>query len=391
MKLLAHSNSPLLNPDHNRLLHALLKKTFYVQFCAGETASETRGTIQQLKAMGYKGVVLGHAREFVLTRDEMEALGAPAGNEAFSQQDLDEVKQWRDDTLETINLTQKGDFVAIKFTGAGRQAMQHMKADVPCAPVLREAVHEMCQLANDRGVSILIDAEQAQLQDGIDNWVLYYMQHYNKERAVVYGTYQAYAKRTPGLLARHIADASKNNYVLGVKLVRGAYLGSDARDLFWESIEGTHKCYDNLAECIMKRKYDGLLQPAEDATKDFPKVELLLASHNAESVRKAQAIRDQQALAGEPRIRMTYGQLMGMADHVSCEIVQKANERRQQNLTPTIEIPNGVKYLVWGTLGLSMKYLLRRAYENKDAVSRTVDARKALGKEIAVRLGLARA
>lgn len=390
MKFLATSRSRLLNPDHNRLLHALLKKTFYVQFCAGETPAETKGTIQQLKAMGYKGVVLGHAREFVLTRDEMEALEAPSGDLKFSQQDLDEVRQWRDDTLQTINLTQKGDFVALKFTGAGRQAMQHMKADVPCAPALRKAVHEMCQLAQERGVSILIDAEQAQLQDGIDNWVLYYMQHYNKDRAVVYGTYQAYAKRTPGLLAKHVADACKNNYVLGVKLVRGAYLGSDARELFWETIEGTHKCYDNLAECIMRRQYDGLLQPVEGATKEFPRVELLLASHNAESVRKAQVIRDQQAKAGEQRIRLTYGQLMGMADHVSCEIVQQANER-QQHLTPTTEIPNGVKYIVWGTLGLSMKYLLRRAYENKDAVSRTADARQALGREIAVRLRLARA
>lgn len=389
MTYLAHSKSRLLNPDHNRLLHAMLKKTFYAQFCAGETALETKQTIQSLKNIGYKGVILGHAREVVLTKEEMQELGIPAENAEPSARDLEEVKRWRDDTLETIKLTQEGDFVALKFTGAGRQALQHLKANIPCALHLRHAVHEMCQLAEQRGVSLLFDAEQAWLQDGIDNWTVYYMKNYNKKRAVVYGTYQAYAKRTPGVLAAHLAQAQKENYVLGVKLVRGAYLGSDARELFWDTIEGTHACYDNLAECVLRRQYAGLLQPHDSASASFPNVELILASHNAESVKKAQAIRDEQAKLGQERVRLTYGQLMGMADHVSCEIVQKANVR-QLSLTSSTDVPCGVKYLVWGTLGITMKYLLRRARENKDAVSRTIDARKALGKEIAIRLGLVR-
>ena len=390
MSFLAHSKSRFLNPDHNKLLHALLKKTFYVQFCAGETPAETRRTIQDLKQLGYKGVILGHAREVVLTKQEMAALDTAARSAEVEARDQAEVKQWRDDLLATIMLTEKGDFVALKFTGAGRQALQHLKATIPCAMALREAVHEMCKLADERGVSLLFDAEQAELQQGIDAWTMYYMNHYNKQRAVIYGTYQAYAKRTPGLLSQHLAEAKKNDFVLGVKLVRGAYLGSDARELFWDTIEDTHECYDNLAECIMRRRYDGLLQPVDKEFEYFARVELLLASHNAESVKKAQAIRDQQAEDNEPRIPLTYGQLMGMADHVSCEIVQQAKSRQQQP-TPTTEIPHGVKYVVWGTLGITMKYLLRRANENKDAVSRTIDARKALGKEIAVRLGLARA
>lgn len=366
----------------------MLKKTFYAQFCAGETPLETKQTIQDLKNIGYKGVILGHAREVVLTKQEMQELGVPAEDAKPSVRDIEEVKRWRDDTLETVMLTQKGDFVALKFTGAGRQALQHLKANIPCALHLRQAVHEMCQLAEQRGVSLLFDAEQAWLQDGIDNWTVYYMKNYNKNRAVVYGTYQAYAKRTPGVLATHLAQAQKDGYVLGVKLVRGAYLGSDARELFWDTIEGTHACYDNLAECVLRRQYAGLLQP-QDSTSSFPNVELILASHNAESVRKAQAIRDEQAKLGQERVRLTYGQLMGMADHVSCEIVLKANER-QHNLVSSTDVPCGVKYLVWGTLGITMKYLLRRARENQDAVSRTVDARKALGKEIAMRLGLIR-
>ncbi|KAJ9662789.1 proline dehydrogenase [Neophaeococcomyces mojaviensis] len=390
MKFLANSKSQLFNPDHNRILHAILKRAFYVQFCAGETPAEVRRTINSLKTMGYKGVILGHAREVVLSKEEEKALDSSLDGAAQEQRNQKEIAQWRDDTLATIKLTQQDDFVALKFTGAGRQALQTLKATQPCSPLMREAIHEVCVLAQERGVGLLFDAEQASLQQGIDNWAMYYMRRYNKSgKAVVYGTYQAYAKRAPKILAQHLALARRESFVLGVKLVRGAYIGSDPRELFWDTIEDTHKCYDNLAQCIIQRKYAGLLQPSEGESSEFPDVNFVLASHNADSVRTARAIRDEQARSGQPMIRMAYGQLQGMADHLSCELVKQAKET-QGAINSSVEIPQTYKYLVWGSLSLSMKYLLRRAQENKDAVSRTVDARRALGKEIAVRLGLAR-
>ena len=387
---LAKSKNRFLNPDHNPLLHALFKKTFYVQFCAGENQAEAKRTIADLKRLGYSGVILGHAREVVLSKDEMKALDQTTDNAEQQAINEMEVKQWRDDTLNTVMLTDRGDYVALKFTGSGRQALQHLKKTIPCAATLRDAIHEICQLAQQRGVSLLFDAEQAELQQGIDNWTMYYMKRYNKDRAVVYGTYQAYAKKTPAVLARHLAEAQEHGLVLGVKLVRGAYINSDPREMFWDTVEDTHQCYDNLAKCVLERQYGGLLQPAQTTSEEFPRVEFILASHNAESVKKAQLIRDQQVALGQPRIKMAYGQLQGMADHVSCSLVQEANARRDAAVSSG-EVPQAMKYLVWGTMGECMKYLLRRAQENKDAVSRTVDARKALGKEIALRLGLARA
>jgi len=387
MAFLAHSKSRWLNPDHNRLLHVLLKKTFYAQFCAGEDPKEVRRTISQLKVLGYRGVILGHAREAELSKTESDSVDTV---QESTEADLQEVKQWRDDTLNTIMLAEQGDYVALKLTGSGKQALQYLKAKMPCFPALRDAVHEACKLAEEKGVSLLFDAEQAVLQDGINNWTLYYMKHYNKNRAVVYNTYQAYAKKTPGELAKHLAIAQKEGYVLGLKLVRGAYMGSDPRELFWDTIEGTHKCYDNITKCVVERQYGGLVQPAEGAPKEFPRVELVLASHNMDSVKKAQALRDEQAQRGEPRIRMAYGQLMGMADHLSCELVQQANSRKDI-ASETVEVPEAFKYLTWGTMGQCMKYLLRRARENQDAVARTADARKALAKEIAIRLRLTKA
>lgn len=340
--------------------------------------------------MGYRGVILGHAREVVISKDEEVQLDASLDCAEQEACNAREIAAWKQSTLDTVELAERNDFVALKFTGAGRQALQRLKDTVACAPAFESALHEICQLAQKRGVSLLFDAESAALQQGIDNWTLYFMKHYNKgDKAVVYGTYQAYAKRTPGLLAQHLAEASKDNFVIGVKLVRGAYMGSDPRELFWDNIEGTHQCYDNLAQCVMQRRYGGLLQPTIDASSEFPRANLVLASHNADSVAKARALRDSQAQNGEERIRLAYGQLQGMADNVSCDIVQEAKGRRAV-ATGSTEIPQAYKYLVWGTLGECMKYLLRRAQENKDAVGRTIDARKALGHELARRMGLSR-
>lgn len=367
----------------------LMKRTFYVQFCAGESPAEVQQTISGLKSMGFKGVILGHAREVVLSKDEEANLDSIVDSAETQARNAQEIGQWKQSTLDTVQLTAKDDFVALKFTGAGRQALQHLKNTTPCAPVFEDALHEICQLAQKRGVKLLFDAEQASLQQGIDNWTLYFMKIYNKgENPLVYGTYQAYAKRTPGLLAQHLSEGLKHDFAVGVKLVRGAYLGSDPRELFWETIEGTHKCYDNLARCVIQRQYEGLLQPV-DGKSEFPRVGLVLASHNAVSVANARQLRDEQSQRGEQKVPLAYGQLMGMADNVSCELVQEATARAK-NDAASVDVPQAYKYLVWGTLGECMKYLLRRAQENKDAVSRTIEARQALGKELARRMGISR-
>jgi len=277
--------------------------------------------------------------------------------------------------------------VALKFSGAGRQALRRLKATVACSPEFEEAVHDICRRASQRGVGLLFDAEQVSLQEGIDNWTIYFAKRYNREKPVVYGTYQAYAKRTPANLAIHLETARKEGFVLGVKLVRGAYMGSDPRELIWGTIEETHNCYNSLARSVMQKRYQGHLQPVEGGSTEFPRVSLVLATHNAESVRLARELRDEQARNGEEQIDLAYGQLMGMADNVSCEVVQTATTRLESHdSNPNLEVPKVYKYVVWGQMGECMKYLLRRAHENRDAVTRTVEARRALARELGIRM-----
>lgn len=95
-----------------------------------------------------------------------------------------------------------------------------------------------------------------------------------------------------------------------------------------------------------------------------------------------QARRDGFALGvklvrGSSSIPIKYGQLLGMADEVSCTLLQlKAGGAG----------PEAYKCLSWGSLDDCLSYLIRRAVEDRDAVSRTVTEYQALKREIWRRL-----
>lgn len=380
MSVLAHSQSPLLSPDKNPLLHFFLKRTFYKQFCAGENASEVNATISGLKDIGFKGVILGYAREVVLDEKQKEALASSGTDETAEDCIRNEIIPWAQGTLETVGLASPTDFVALKFTGAGSQALYDLSKQTGPSQALGEAIDSICTLAASRGVRLLFDAEQNAVQAGIDAWTLNYMRKYNQKgsgRAVVYGTYQAYLKATPSVLASHLAVARKEGFTLGVKLVRGAYLGSDPRHLIHDTKADTDAAYDGIAESLVRRSYGATLKPAEGET-EFPSVNAVLAGHNHTSVRKVQALRTVQVQRGEEQTNLVYAQLQGMADEVSCELVQAGRVAEGEK----VGIPKAYKYLVWGTTGECMKYLLRRAQENRDAVQRTREGRNAMAGEL---------
>ena len=97
-----------------------------------------------------------------------------------------------------------------------------------------------------------------------------------------------------------------------------------------------------------------------------------------ESVRKARALRDSLP-ASEGVRELAIAQLMGMADEVSCELVAV---KKADLLRDGIEKTRAYKYIVWGSTGECMKYLLRRAHENRDAVQRTRAGRDAMWAEL---------
>lgn len=396
LSFLAGSKSALLDPDRNSLLRYILSKTVYTQFCAGGTPQEVKAYIQNLKSRGYTGVILGYAKEVVMDEDETSVSGVSITGRiedaAEEQKNVREILEWKNGTMKTVELADEGDFVALKFTGAGKQALQHLLRKLPPSPQLEKAIIEICDTAKRRNVRLLFDAEQQALQHAIDEWTLEFQRRYNKKeepRALIYGTYQAYLLSTPAVLGRHLEAAQREGFILGVKLVRGAYIGSDPRHLICRTKEETDRQYDGIANSLITRRYGEILRaPAELSTTGanqgpfpFPRADLILATHNRASVKKARAIRDQQVREGQPLIEMGYGQLQGMADDISCELVEEGKEARESHVLDG-EVPRVYKYLVWGTVGECMEYLVRRAQENKDAVSRTMDTRNAMSTEL---------
>jgi hypothetical protein len=231
------------------------------------------------------------------------------------------------------------------------------------------ALDEIATKCKSRGIQIIVDAESQHWQSGINLTTLELMRKFNTDgKAVIYNTYQAYLKSTPANVAAHLAEAQKDGFTLGLKLVRGAYILSDERALIHDTKQDTDDAYNGLAQGAL-RQHIG----AFGSTKPFPSVNLFLASHNRDSVLAAHKLRQQRIEAGLPTVPVAFGQLHGMSDEVSFSLLAERDENGGA--------PEVLKCSTWGTMGECIGYLLRRAVENRDAVLRTKDEFEALRRE----------
>lgn len=105
--MLANPKTALLDVAKNPLLNSLVKHTLYRQFNAGENKLEVQQSIRDIKDLGYRGVLLGYAREVLVGESDVDPLDEKAGRE--------EVQTWLDGTLTTVDMAQEGDFVALKY------------------------------------------------------------------------------------------------------------------------------------------------------------------------------------------------------------------------------------------------------------------------------------
>jgi proline dehydrogenase len=229
---------------------------------------------------------------------------------------------------------------------------------------------EICEAAVKQGSRVWIDAEQQDLQNTIDEWSINLMRKFNTgEKALVYTTMQAYLKHTPDNIARHLRLAQDEGWVLGIKLVRGAYIATEKRELIHDTIEDTHKAYNTVAENLLKQAYPGI-----QSNKPYPRAELFLATHNPESIKLGWSIQQSLMRAKQPTVELGFGQLQGMADEISCSLLQLCQQGVQtnQSVSQSAELsPNVFKCLAWGSTQECLQFLLRRVRENADALGRT--------------------
>lgn len=111
------NRSYLFNVDRNPVLKAILKRTLYNQFCAGETERETKMCVKQLKDLGFKGVILTYAKEMVFDHKSKSAnlhASETTQEKAAPVHDTD-IDAWRVGTLKTVDLISEGDILALKY------------------------------------------------------------------------------------------------------------------------------------------------------------------------------------------------------------------------------------------------------------------------------------
>jgi hypothetical protein len=246
---------------------------------------------------------------------------------------------------------------------------------------MQSCIDEICDAAKAKGTRFLPGAEEEAtgVNNGVDSWSINLMKKYNRDEAFMYNTYQCYLKSTPTRIAKLLSRAEQEGFVPGIKPVRGAYLTSEHKSAVHGSWEETSEWYDGIVDALIKRQWNKYLEaPVASPQASIPKIGMLLATHNAESIRKVQAIRDEQVRNGEERIELAYAQLQGMADDLSCELVAASKAADGQ----AVDKPRPLKAATWGSVMDCMNFLLRRAFENQDAMGRTVETRKAMGREI---------
>jgi len=214
---------------------------------------------------------------------------------------------------------------------------------------LRERTRRIVKLAQDLGVRVMIDAEWIAVQPAINYLVLDLQREFNRKRPVVFGTYQAYLRRTVGKVQRDIVRSQRDGFILAAKVVRGAYMVSErerAKELgiqspVWDSYEESEQCYHDCIHEMLHYMSDGLKGKA-------PGAELMAATHNRGSCQLV--VRTMQELNIPKESGVYMAQLLGMADHITMVLGQSGYK--------------AYKYVPYGPVDEVMPYLIRRTQEN---------------------------
>nr|XP_027201270.1 proline dehydrogenase 1, mitochondrial-like [Dermatophagoides pteronyssinus] len=232
-------------------------------------------------------------------------------------------------------------------------------------------MHTIARAATERDVRVLIDAEQTYFQPAINRITLELMRKYNKEKAIIFNTYQCYLKNAYETCELDAELSRRQGFYFGAKLVRGAYLEQErlrAKQLGYNdpinpTFESTTAMYEKNLNFFMNKIVDTGI--------DQKKFAIMVASHNEDTVRYT--LKKMQELDIKPEHKLIcFGQLYGMSDHLSFILGQSGY--------------SVYKYVPYGPIDKVMPYLSRRALENHGLLKKSKYERKLLMKELLRRI-----
>ena len=321
-------------------IKAIIKKTIFRQFCGGESIQESLKASKTLASRNVKTIldysIEGKTKEEDFDKTVQEIIGTIREGEnnknipfaVFKVTGicLHDILKKSNDGIENLSTEEKKDYDKLK-----------------------ERVSIICSEAYNRNVPIFIDAEESWIQNTIDRLAYEMSVKFNQKTAIVYNTVQLYRHDRLVFLKSEIARADKENFKLGVKLVRGAYMEKERA----------------RAE---EQGYPSPIQPNKDAAdKDFnaslkvvieriDRVSFCAGTHNEESsMLLVKLLKEYGVDSSDPRAY--FAQLLGMSDHISFNLAD--NDLMV------------AKYVPYGPIKEVLPYLIRRADENTSVAGQT--------------------
>lgn len=321
-------------------LRPFVKPTIFDVFCGGETIEECDKKIAKLDDYAI-GSILDYSVEGSAEEEQLNK----TANKII-------------ETIVKAEHTEAIPFAVFKVSGIASDRILERKSwhenDMDSLEKsewgrVEERMHKIAKIAYEKDVPLFIDAEDYAFQPAIDDLAWKKMKLYNKKKAIVYNTIQAYRHdRYEFLLAMH-EKSQTEGITYGVKLVRGAYMEKE-RDRAEEGEypspihkdkDATDKCFNDCLRYIVKN------------IKDF---QLCNGTHNEESTYLLAEMMKSHNIEKDDR-RIFSAQLMGMSDHISFNLAHEGY--------------NVAKYVPFGPVREMMPYLIRRAQENSSAQGQT--------------------
>lgn len=342
-------------------VHGIIRKTIFKQFVGGETLEETAAVGEVLGKYGVQ-VILDYGVE---------------GKEGEDNYD-----KATDEFIRVINYAAPQHnipFISIKVTGLARFGLLQALDE---APRLRSGIHDheaetaewdrvrermyaICEVAAEKNIGVLIDAEESWIQDPVDRLTIEMMEKFNKEKVIVYNTIQLYRHDRLHFLKLSHRIALEQKFMFGIKLVRGAYMEKE-RERAYEKGYVSPIQPDKAAT---DRDYDEAVKYCID---NIETISVIVASHNEESNLKAANLLEEKGIPhNHPHVH--FSQLYGMSDNITFNLAKEGF--------------NVSKYLPFGPIRDVIPYLMRRAQENSSVSGQTGRELSLIKKELARRKG----
>lgn len=310
----------------------IIKNTIFEQFCGGTTLLECQKTIDKLNSNNVLSV-LDYGAEAKETEHDFDA----TMNEFLR-------------AIEFASLNDSVPVISVKVTGMARfDLLEKISSGAVLTEnetkeyeVVVKRVDAVCHKAQSKNVAVFIDAEESWIQQAVDDLVDKMMERYNQNRVVVYNTFQMYRHDRLSFLKSSFERALRQNYLLGAKLVRGAYMDKErkrAEDLGYPSPIQKDKTATD-------RDYNAGIK---FCLEHFEKISVCNATHNQESCKLMAEIIDGMKVS-KNHAHLNFCQLYGMSDNLTFNLAAAGY--------------NAAKYLPYGPVREVIPYLVRRAQEN---------------------------